>query len=617
MHADYLCEVLDELGKRAIHRTVDTTLFASAETVSRVAERCELFLVDLKLMDSEKHRRYTRVPNEQILANIRMLSEMGKRFWIRIPLIVGVNADDENLNASAEFLASLPTKPDVVNLLVYHDVGKGKHARLGTEYNPDTFRDKTVLLPCDDPEWSNFTRFFAQNFERLGLRRLISTSYAVESKKYKNYQPTLFETESPWYDVDKTRIKGKIFELTRDTNGNGRIDMDDLEWHYLEGDGDFRSKEVCALRDEADIIVTNPPFSLFREFITWILKAEKKFLIVGNRNGITYKEVFPLIQSNEIWLGNGFDAGNAYFKFHGDTSVFANGVYNPETGLVKFRNCCWFTNLEHGRRHDPLRLMTMKDNLRFSKHKVFRKRGYIQYENYDVKDSQGNRVSHCEQPYLVVQTESENSEFKAYKTSKFDSDSPNFLYRVYEITGASHESVQSFLEYYDNDPDLVKLNRLPAYNGKNSQPNRYPYRFPIAAAFEHLFHWIETGIAPAIVQRIKTDGDGHNVRDALGNSIGGVRTCLVDYPTCSYYYYSDVEKGKFFVDLNSERDILFGHEESFPKQMLEFMYGSLDNYKKLVTDATKEHITKGYILKEDAEELISLAVQYAKERGLG
>jgi len=240
-----------------------------------------------------------------------------------------------------------------------------------------------------------------------------------------------------------------------------------------------------------------------------------------------------------------------------------------------------------------------------------------QYENYDVKDSQGNRVSHCEQPYLVVQTESENSEFKAYKTSKFDSDSPNFLYRVYEITGASHESVQSFLEYYDNDPDLVKLNRLPAYNGKNSQPNRYPYRFPIAAAFEHLFHWIETGIAPAIVQRIKTDGDGHNVRDALGNSIGGVRTCLVDYPTCSYYYYSDVEKGKFFVDLNSERDILFGHEESFPKQMLEFMYGSLENYKKLVTGATKEHITKGYILKEDAEELISLAVQYAKERGLG
>jgi pyruvate formate lyase activating enzyme len=136
MHTDYLCEVLDELGKRGIHRTVDTTLFASAENVRRVAERCELFLVDLKLMDSERHKFYTRVANEQILANIRMLSELGHPFWIRIPLIIGVNADDENLKASAAFLASLPTKPEVVNLLVYHDVGIGKHARLGTEYNP-------------------------------------------------------------------------------------------------------------------------------------------------------------------------------------------------------------------------------------------------------------------------------------------------------------------------------------------------------------------------------------------------------------------------------------------------------------------------------------------------
>ena len=139
MHTDYLCEVLDELGKRGFHRTVDTTLFCSEENVKRVAERCELFLVDLKLMDSEKHRFYTHVGNEQILNNIRMLSEMGKKFWIRIPLIVGINADDENLEASAKFLTSLPTKPEMVNLLVYHDVGIGKHARLGTKYNPEAF----------------------------------------------------------------------------------------------------------------------------------------------------------------------------------------------------------------------------------------------------------------------------------------------------------------------------------------------------------------------------------------------------------------------------------------------------------------------------------------------
>jgi len=136
MHTDYLCEVLDELGRRGIHRAVDTTLFASAENVRRVAERCELFLVDLKLMDSERHKFYTRVANEQILNNIHMLSEMEHPFWIRIPLITGVNADDKNLKESAAFLASLPTKPEVVNLLVYHDVGIGKHARLGTEYNP-------------------------------------------------------------------------------------------------------------------------------------------------------------------------------------------------------------------------------------------------------------------------------------------------------------------------------------------------------------------------------------------------------------------------------------------------------------------------------------------------
>lgn len=137
MHTDYLCEMLDELGKRGFHRTVDTTLFASPEHVKKVAERCELMLVDLKLMNSEMHQRYTGVPNKQILQNIQLLSEMGHPFWIRIPLIVGVNADDENLTASAEFLASLPTKPEVVNLLVYHDVGIGKHARLGTTYNPE------------------------------------------------------------------------------------------------------------------------------------------------------------------------------------------------------------------------------------------------------------------------------------------------------------------------------------------------------------------------------------------------------------------------------------------------------------------------------------------------
>jgi hypothetical protein len=146
------------------------------------------------------------------------------------------------------------------------------------------------------------------------------------------------------------------------------VNVDDLEWDYLVGDGDFRSAEIKKLRDEADIIITNPPFSLFREFLAWIIEAGKQFVIISNLNAITYKEIFPLIKNDKMWLGNGFHAGNAYFStpFAKD---YGEGVYNPETGLVKFRNVCWFTNLDHGKRHQPLPLMTMADNLKYSKHK--------------------------------------------------------------------------------------------------------------------------------------------------------------------------------------------------------------------------------------------------------
>ena len=250
----------------------------------------------------------------------------------------------------------------------YADIQKEVNAY--HEYNPDVFRGKTVLLPCDDPEWSNFTKFFAQNFEFFGLRKLISTSYAIESKKYKTeWQPTLFETENPLYDIDKSRIRGKIFTLERDTNGSGKIDIDDLEWHYLEGDGDFRSEEVRRLRDEADIIITNPPFSLFREFLAWIIEANKQFLILGNTNSISYKEVFPLIKENKIWLG--VCSGTK-------TYLTADG------GKQTMGNTGWFTNLEHNRRHQPMQLMTMEDNITYSKHKEIKGQGYIHYANYDA-----------------------------------------------------------------------------------------------------------------------------------------------------------------------------------------------------------------------------------------
>ncbi len=268
----------------------------------------------------------------------------------------------------------------------YADIQKEVNAYL--EYNPDTFRDKTVLLPCDDPEWSNFTRFFAQNFERLGLKRLISTSYAVESKKYKNYQPSLFETESPLFDADKTRIKGKIFELTHDTNQNGRIDIDDLEWHYLEGDGDFRSKEVCHLRDQSDIIVTNPPFSLFREFVDWLVESGKQFSVIGNVNAISYKEIFPLIKGNKLWMGVSIHSGDREFGVPDDYPLTAAGWRIDEMGkkFIRVKGVRWFTNIEHGRRHEPIPLMSMQDNLRYGKHVEVKAHGYIHYENYDAID---------------------------------------------------------------------------------------------------------------------------------------------------------------------------------------------------------------------------------------
>ena len=271
----------------------------------------------------------------------------------------------------------------------FYDIETEMEAYL--DYNRDVFRGKTVLLPCDDPEWSNFTRYFAQNFEALGLKKLISTSFAPESKTYKcGYLLSLFETESPKFDKDKTKTHGKIFVLTEDTTGDGVINLDDLQWDYLDGDGDFRSEEVTKLRDEADIIVTNPPFSLFREFVAWIMEANKEFVIIGNQNAITYKEIFPLLMNNEIWLGNGFKGGNAFFRVVEDRD-YASGVYDKTTGLVKFRNCCWFTNIDHGRRHQPLRLMTEAENIRFSKHKEIKGIGYQKYENYDAIE-----VNYCD-----------------------------------------------------------------------------------------------------------------------------------------------------------------------------------------------------------------------------
>jgi hypothetical protein len=271
----------------------------------------------------------------------------------------------------------------------YHDIQKEIEAYL--EFNVNVFRGKTILLPCDDPEWSNFTKFFAQNFERFGLKKLISTSYAPESKNYRsNYQPTLFEVNDPQFDEKKTIKNGKIFTLTRDKSGDGKIDVNDLEWEYLKGDGDFKSKEIKKIRDESDIIITNPPFSLFRDFLNWIIEADKQLLIIGNMNAITYKELFQLVQVNKLWLGaTNFNTG-MYFKvpkdfIYSDTYKFEKEQNGEKVNRVP--GVCWFTNLDHGRRHQPMPLMTMEDNLKFSKHKEIKgKSSYNMYENYNAID---------------------------------------------------------------------------------------------------------------------------------------------------------------------------------------------------------------------------------------
>ena len=217
------------------------------------------------------------------------------------------------------------------------------------EYDPDVFRGKTILLPCDDPDRSNFTKYFAERFEQLGLKKLISTSYDADGGN------------------------GKVFVLEGEN---------EPQWGYLAGDGDFRSDEVTALRDEADIVITNPPFSLFREFMVWLVEGGVEFSAIGSMNAITYKEIFPLIKGNEMWLGAS-RMGAKYFALPSNALVKANQHEEDGVRFQKFGNIAWFTNIEYDRRHEPLALMTMEDNLIYGSKKV-RSAGYPKYDNYDA-----------------------------------------------------------------------------------------------------------------------------------------------------------------------------------------------------------------------------------------
>jgi Adenine-specific methyltransferase EcoRI len=235
------------------------------------------------------------------------------------------------------------------------------------EYDPDVFRDKVVLLPCDDPEWSNFTKFFALHFVDYGLKKLISTSYAPDSNpNLDHYQPTLFEKDDPKFDETKTHANAKKFVLEpKDITGDGVVNIEDLQWEYLNGDGDFRSAEVTALRDEADFVITNPPFSLFRQFMTWVIGDGRRFSVIGNNNAITYNEVFPHIMADKLWKGATANSTDMVFGVPKGAKVSvadrlkaARLGYpsDDERDYTRLGNSCWFTNIDHGRRHEPMPL---------------------------------------------------------------------------------------------------------------------------------------------------------------------------------------------------------------------------------------------------------------------
>ena len=278
----------------------------------------------------------------------------------------------------------------------YSDIQKEIEAYL--EYNSNAFRGKVVYCNCDDPFESNFFRYFVLNFNKIGLKQLITTSYKPSP---------VANTQLGLFGDDKTLAKAKgrpkitankfIINEVRDIDGDGEFNLKDVakqlkankhnEWTPLKGDGDFRSDESKNLLKQSDIVVTNPPFSLFREYIKQLVDNDKKFLIIGNMNAITYKEVFPILKENKVWLGNNYkvNAGAMLFEIPEKIANLeqVREIKTNESGkkvyITRVQGVRWFTNLDHGRRHQPLQLMTEAEVIKFTTKKPFEK-----YDNYDA-----------------------------------------------------------------------------------------------------------------------------------------------------------------------------------------------------------------------------------------
>ncbi|MEI0747098.1 adenine-specific methyltransferase EcoRI family protein [Brachyspira pulli] len=215
-----------------------------------------------------------------------------------------------------------------------------------TEY----FKDKIIFCNCDDPEYSNFWKYFELNFEKLGLKKLVATHFEKEKTSYK-------------------------IELTKDENNDGKINSLDIIKTKLKQNGDFRSPECIEILKEVDIVITNPPFSLFREYVAQLIEYNKKFIIIGNQNAISYKEIFSLIKNNYIWLGYSIHSGDREFKVPNDYELKASGIRVDIDGnkFIRVKGIRWFTNLEYSERHENLIL-----------YKSYNEEDYPKYENYDA-----------------------------------------------------------------------------------------------------------------------------------------------------------------------------------------------------------------------------------------
>lgn len=249
----------------------------------------------------------------------------------------------------------------------YKDIEKEIQAYV--EYNPDVFKGKTILCPCDDPATSQFPRYFVDNFDRLGIRELICSSVAPVDDNH-------------WAEGEVRR--GRIMRLTSVTN----VDPENLPWQYLLGDGDFRSKEVTRLRDEADVVVTNPPIGkLFRQFFTWLTSGKKKFIIIVNINCIGYKDIFPLVMENKVWKGARWHSRDEQkrlmrFEIREKARGRESEILDGKT-LVTVDCAGWLTNLPHSQMHRSMFLHSRLDNMRDIRF-LSLKDGYQLYCNYST-----------------------------------------------------------------------------------------------------------------------------------------------------------------------------------------------------------------------------------------